>query len=180
MPKLAFVFWWLLPTLALAQGAGEKQINHSGPLASLQWLIGEWHGTGWQYTRSGQKETFTQRERVEAKLGGTLFQFDGLGMQERDTVHQALALLYPSPTGKKLVFRPYTTVNKDNPATATVRGPELIWQMGVASVGLVRYTIRPGTAGEWIELGEMSRNEGKTWQPFFQMTLTKTGAGASR
>jgi hypothetical protein len=173
MSKLFSFFCCVLATAALSQSLPKKQPTLPGSLASLQWLIGDWQGTGWQYTSSGQKESFVQHERVEAKLGGTLLQFDGLGMQQRDTVHQALALLYVDQARQHLVFKPFTTVNKDTPATVSVAGSQLTWQMQIDQVGLVRYTIRPGSAGEWIELGEMSRNQGKSWQPFFGMTLTK-------
>jgi hypothetical protein len=56
----------------------------------------------------------------------------------------------------------------------TVGENGLVWQFEVPEMGKVRYTIRINERGQWVEYGEMSRDDGAHWHQFFTMTLDRT------
>lgn len=49
------------------------------------------------------------------------------------------------------------------------------WKMTDPRAGLIRYDMVFDAQGRRVEKGVMSRDEGKTWMPFFEMVLTRTG-----
>ncbi len=54
---------------------------------------------------------------------------------------------------------------------AKVSGNTLVWGMRERGAD-IRFTITLNEKGQWIEIGEFSR-DGKTWQKFFEMTLRR-------
>ena len=50
----------------------------------------------------------------------------------------------------------------------------LEWSMTIPQFGDVRYVIRLDDKGRWHETGEVSRDGGKQWRQFFEVTLEKS------
>jgi hypothetical protein len=46
------------------------------------------------------------------------------------------------------------------------------WSFDTTGQRSIRYTIRVSEGGEWQETGEIAR-DGKTWLPFYEMTLSR-------
>ncbi len=54
-----------------------------------------------------------------------------------------------------------------------IREKTIVWGFTDARAGDIRFTIQLSEKGQWLELGELSRDTGKTWIQFFEMTLDK-------
>ncbi|HEX6158911.1 MAG TPA: hypothetical protein VF111_02015, partial [Thermoanaerobaculia bacterium] len=79
-------FLMSLATLSSAQPAEMKQ---------LDFLLGEWKGSGWIQMGPGGRESFVQTETVRTKLGGSLVTMDGLARNPESgkVVHEAFAVV---------------------------------------------------------------------------------------
>lgn len=47
------------------------------------------------------------------------------------------------------------------------------WSMTDPRAGIIRYDMELDAEGRWVEKGVMSRDDGKSWISFFEMTLSK-------
>jgi hypothetical protein len=152
-------------------GAGSEEMK------KLDFLVGQWKGTGWIDFGPGQRRTFKQTESVQLKVDGALLVVEGLGKgnvpgkQEEVTVHSAFAVV--SYDGKSSAFR-WRTYRGGNwiDTNAKVGDRALEWGFHDDRAGDIRFTIKINEKGQWFEVGENSR-DAKTWQKFFEMTLDK-------
>lgn len=120
-----------------------------------------------------------QRETVESVAGGTVFTVKGLGtIKEADgsakVVHDAFAIVHldhdhVTPRLRAFVAQGANWLDPD--FTITANGYS--WSMKEPRAGMIRYDMFFDEAGRWVQKGVMSRDEGKTWTPSFEMTLSK-------
>lgn len=162
------------PIALIAQTPGTP-----APLAFFTRLVGEWEGESWIVMGPAGKQTAQQREVVEAVAGGTVFTIKGLGKSTQPDgsvriTHDAFALVYLDHDHLTPRMRSHVAYGGnwlDPDFTLTADGFK--WSMTDARSGMIRYAMSFDAEGRWVEQGEMSRDEGKTWTPFFEMTLTK-------
>ena len=146
----------------------------------LEFLIGEWEGTGWIRTGPQAQATFAQRERVRYAAGGSVVVVDGLGTStvrgptEGAIVHQAFAVVSYDTTGKTYRWRAYRAGDDEILATPEIGDGRLVWGMRAGPTGRIRFTIVLTPAGEWHEVGEINI-DGSAWMQFFEMTLRRVG-----
>lgn len=140
----------------------------------LDWLVGEWQGSGWMMFGPGQRHEFNQREWVHRKLDGLLLTIEGLGEAEGEgVVHRAFAVVdYEDGAGK---YR-FTAYNRGLriESEAKVGENRMEWGMRSPQGGHIRYRLWLTENGEWHEVGEFSP-DGERWNQFFEMTLKKVG-----
>lgn len=160
-----------LPTCSDAGGT-----TTSAELAELEWLAGDWKGTGWTVGESGVVE-YIQTEHVRPVSGGSVLDITGTGL---DPV-----------TGKDVVFSAHATARYDAATgsyvwTAESGGHSMVvplevgegtwaWEIAYGPSVTVRYETTASHGGRaWHETGEMTVDGGRTWQPMLDMTLIKT------
>jgi hypothetical protein len=174
MPKLRellLVMSLLLPRTAAAQAEPERT-----EMKKVEFLVGEWDGEGRVASGPGQPKTFTIHESVQRKLDGLAILFEGLGKSpspdgtERIT-HHALAMLAYDPGARVYRLSAYREGGGFIAAEAKVGAKSLIWGFSDARAGDIRFTIRLDDKGKWTEAGEASRDSGKSWHKFLDMTL---------
>jgi hypothetical protein len=145
-------------------------------IAKLDRTVGTWHGTGWMMLGPSQRAEFNQTEIIEKKLDDTLLLIQGNGRAEQDpnrVVHDALAVMSYDPAKKQYLFSTYANGRHlEVPAEVNEKG--FIWGFDMP-YGRVRFTLE-FSADTWHEIGEISRDGGKTWMRNFEMTLTKEGS----
>lgn len=166
---LAGIFIFL--SAAQAADAPDKAA-HQAAMQKFAFLVGEWEGSGSIAMGPGPRQPFTQTERIQFRHDGTLLMIEGHGKHASTgaSVHDALAIVtYDAPKGKYR-FRSFAAVGRYAEAEAIVDGNRMTWWMKPGPV-TVRYTIVVDN-GIWKEIGESSP-DGKTWTPFFEMTLRK-------
>ena len=155
--------------LAQAPASGQR-----AEMKKLDWLIGNWKGTGWIEMGPKGREEFTQTEAIQGKLDGLVLLIEGQGTPKGDgsTVHNALAFVSYDDRAKTFRWRAFTADGRQTDAEAKVGVNTLEWGMEVPQRGRMRYTIKLNEKGEWFEVGEGTK-DGQTWHKFFEMTLQR-------
>jgi hypothetical protein len=161
----------LLPRMAAAQAETER-----AEMKKVEFLVGEWDGEGWVAFGPGQRKTFTIHESVQPKLDGLVVLLEGLGKSPspdgtQRITHHALATLAYDPQARVYRLSAYREGNGFIAAQARVGAKSLIWGFTDPRAGDIRFTIRLDDQGRWTETGEASRDGGKSWHQFLDMTL---------
>lgn len=147
-------------------------------MAKLRYMVGEWRGSGWFEMQPGQRLEFRGGERVQEKLGGLALLVEGRftgrppGATEEVPVHTTLAVISYEPRARKYEFDTWLATGVSGEYELTLTDDGWRWDIRYPG-GTIRYTMRLGAEGEWIEVGERSA-DGATWAKFFEMTLRKT------
>jgi len=167
---------------ALAAGVSRAPVLAQAPAPPLEemkrlaFLVGEWDGVGNMEMGPGQASESRVHEAVQWKLGGAVLLVEGVGKAdvngEERIVHNALGVVSYDRRAQQYRIRAYRADGNAVDADVTVGENELAWQFEVPGVGKIRYTIRV-EGDQWVELGEMSRDDGATWHQFFTMTLDR-------
>jgi hypothetical protein len=163
----------ILPVGLMAQ-APASAAGQRGEMKKLEWLIGNWKGTGWiQMGPQGRKE-FTETETVQAKLDGLVFVVEGQGKDKEDgsSVHGALAFVSYDERARTYRWQAFTADGRHADTEAKVGVDTLEWGLQIPPRGQMRYTIKHNEKGEWFEVGEMTQ-DGQAWHKFFEMTLER-------
>ncbi|MDX2033009.1 MAG: hypothetical protein SF339_20195 [Blastocatellia bacterium] len=160
----------VLSTGAFAQAPAPAAITEG---KRLEFLVGEWKGEGWMELGPGNRKTFVQSESVQRKLGGTLLMIEGVGKSGETIVHNALALISFDAKSNGFVMRAYRADGNWIDPQISVAERSLLWGFKDPRFGVeIKYTINVTEAGQWVEIGEMSR-DGKAWRQFFEMKLQR-------
>jgi len=183
MKKRVFVGAFLLSVSAVAAGL----FAQPGPVPGMEvkrkameqvaFLAGEWSGSGWMQI-GPQRQSFQSSEVVVPKLDGLVLVIEGMHTAEMEpgqpprVVHETLAFLSYDPNKNQYAMQTHLVDGRSGDYAGRVEDGAFIWEI-VSPTGKMRYTIKLNEKGEWHEIGEMTRDEGKTWMQFFEMTLTK-------
>jgi hypothetical protein len=168
---------FLLLTIGLLAGFGSVSAQQSnvelmrGEVKKLESMVGRWEGTGW-IMHEGKREVFTGAENVQRKLDGLAILVEGkFTNSEGKVIHETLAVLDYNAKDSKYRFRTYlaTGTSGEHELKLLAVGYEWGFQM---PAGTIRYTIKTAD-NVWSEIGEFTRDGGKTWMKFFEMNLKK-------
>jgi Protein of unknown function (DUF1579) len=143
-------------------------------MKKLDWLVGQWKGTGWMQMGPQGRREFTITETIQRKLDGLVLVIEGKGKSKEDgsSVHTALAFVSYDEGAKTFRWRAFTAEGQQTDTVAKVGTNTLEWGLEIPQRGRMRYTIKRNEKGEWFEVGEMTQ-DGQTWQKFFEMTLQR-------
>jgi hypothetical protein len=158
----------LLSLIALPAFAANEEMR------KLDWMAGEWKGEAVVRRGPGEPQRIQQTERIQSKLGGKILLIEGEGRNDQgEIVHDALAVISWDEAKKAHRFSTYLFNRPSAETTLHVTGPNTAeWGLDTPQ-GRMRYTITHTEKGEWVEIGEFSRDDGKTWSPFIEMRLSK-------
>ena len=174
MKKILWTALLCVSPFALLAQAPASATGQRAEMKKLDWLLGQWKGTGWmQMGPQGRKE-FTQTETVQSKLDGLVLVIEGLGKSKESglTVHNALAFVSYDERAKTFRWRAFTAEGRQTDTEAKAGTDTLEWGLEIPQRGRMRYTIKLNEKGEWFEVGETSQ-DGQTWQKVFEMTLQR-------
>jgi len=150
-------------------------------MKKLSFLHGRWEGTGTMSRGPGTEQAARVVETVQPKLGGAILLVEGIGhtgapgAADEKVVHHALGVISFDPDTNQYRMRAYRADGRFVDPTIVVEDKRIIWTFADPRAGTIRYTITINDKGQWHELGEMSRDGGKTFSPFFEMTLDRKG-----
>jgi hypothetical protein len=149
-------------------------------LKKLDYLAGKWKGEATIQMGPGRKETLTQTEDVEYRLGGTILVVEGIGrgklpgQDKEGVVFNAFAVLSYDAAKKEYALKAYRAEGLSVDAYVKPAAKGFEWGFKEPQRGFdIRYTMKLTDKGEWNEVGEMSMDGGKAWNKFFEMVLTK-------
>jgi len=162
---------------AFAQMPDFGKAEQLAEMKKLDWMIGEWKGTGTSQMGPGQSGTSQVHEEIEKRLDGLALLVEGVGMRRNaegaDTkVHHAMAVLRWSPACK--CYRLMSQTMHGSFVDAEMRvmpDASVVWGFKTGAAEM-RYTIRHTDKDQGHEVGEMNR-DGKDWVKIFEMTLDR-------
>ena len=171
--KSIFYFVTLLTAMTLSSTAQPTKETTTEAIKDVLFMEGIWKGTGWIEMGSQERHEFTQTETIEAKLDGLVLVIEGLGKAKEDgsTIHTALAFVSYDHRTHKFRWHAFTPEGQID-TEAKVGTDTLEWTLEIPQRGRMRYTITRNKEGEWVEFGEMIK-EDQTRHKFFEMTLRK-------
>ncbi len=144
-------------------------------MKKLDLMVGKWEGSGWMQ-RGPKREEFRGGETVQKKLDGLALLVEGRftdSENPQQVTHQTLAVLAFDTKEKGYKFKTYLL--NGSGGNFDLKLVEGGWQWGFEYPGMaMRYTAKY-TADTWFEIGEFSRDGGKTWVKNFEMTLKRVG-----
>ena len=177
------------PATTTAAQTAPAEPAEEGPngIDRLDWLIGEWEGSGWTMTGPGQREAFTIRESVTPRLEGQVLVVDGAGRtapvegQQQRQVHEAFGVLSYDADKDQFFFRAFRARDGQgsgqiDPQIEVRPDGSFDWAFEINAAGrtaITRYATRQLDDGRWQEKGYISLDGGKTWAQFFEMTLRR-------
>ncbi|MEP0712553.1 MAG: hypothetical protein ABJC55_11560, partial [Algoriphagus sp.] len=133
----------------------------------LNFLVGEWKGSGWIIGQDMIKRTFDQTETVQFKLDSTALLIEGKGQSNEKIVQEALAIITYKGESNQYDFQSFLPSGQKGLYKSELTEGALYWY----PTNFIRYTIRVNEQGQWYEIGEI--NKIGNWYPFFEMTLDK-------
>ena len=146
-------------------------------MKALSFLVGEWEGEGWMQMGPQERKTAKATEKVVLKLSGRALLVEGLSQPQAaaggaaETAHEALAVITWDPKKSQYSMRAITAKAGAVDPKIEVGDKSIVWSFETTG-GSVRYTVKINEKGQWFEFGDFSR-DGKEWNKFFEMTLTK-------
>ena len=154
----------------------EKIQNES--IKKLSWLLGEWSGTS-VVNMGGKKNTIVYvNESVRPSLDSTIYIINGQGF-ERDSltkkdviVHDAFAVVSFDDKQNKFRWSAWRIPGGTyGDLEITLGDKSFEWSTKVQG-GQTRYKARLNEKGQWIEVGEFSK-DGIKWFKYITLTLDK-------
>ena len=155
----------LIATLGFSQTSETDSISKA-KIKKLDFMVGNWKGTGWMMGRNGKSE-FEQTNRIEFKLDSTAVLIEGKGISKGKTVHNALAILTYDKINDNYIFHSYLPSGMNAEFKAEIIENKLYWYTN----DNIRFRIWQNEKGQWYETGEYKREN--SWIQFFEMTLDR-------
>jgi len=184
----AKIFWVIIfVTVSCLSVSAQSALNNQeletdrvAGLKKMDFLVGTWKGSGWLIGQSG-RQTFTVTESLTPKLGGQIIVVEGLGKSrdektgEERIIHQAYGIFSYDKASENVKFRWYKAEGGGEDATTIqISANKIVWGFDVPVNGSkVKFTESINEKGNWFEIGEVSRDGGKSWFRFFEMELSK-------
>jgi hypothetical protein len=136
-------------------------------ISKLEFMCGNWEGSGWMMGRDGQRHEFRQTEDLRFKLEGTALLIEGHGESNGETVHKALAIVRWNKEKEEYTFSSFLPDGRGGDFRAELKDGKFYWYPNE----FITYIISLNEKGQWYETGEMKRGE-QSYQ-FFEMTLDR-------
>ena len=170
-----FVLATFVPSIASAQGRPDPVTLAAAQreaMSRLSFMDGEWAGTAWVLSPSGEKRTITQTERIGPFLDGAVKVIEGRGYGENGEIEfNALAVISYDPAAGQYSMRSYAQGRSgDFVVTPTAEGYQ--WEIPAGPM-TIRYeaVVKDGT---WTEVGDRIA-PGQDPIRFIEMTLKRKG-----
>lgn len=172
MKKMFLVLFVTLvcSTSLFAQSAADAARNE---MKKLQWMVGKWEGDAWYDLGQGKRMTVMQTENVQSQLDGLVFTVEGIGRDKNVVYHHAFAVISYDVNAKKYFIRAFTKEGNFIDPETSIDDKAFVWGFMHPQLGKVRYTTSLTDPNKWFEIGENSRDGGKTWVKFMELNLKR-------
>lgn len=173
MKTIKLIIGIILGMITMCYGQNHPSLEiQKTAMRKLAMIEGQWKGTGWIMTQQGKK-SFRQTEHVQFMTDGVTMQVIGKGVDSLDNViHDAFGLFFYNAEKGKYEFQTHISKGYHTVAEAGFEEEKFIWSFQNPYAGTMRYTIWVNEKGQWVEIGEMSR-DGTNWFQFFAMKLDR-------
>jgi len=165
--KKLLILFCLIFTLNAYSQAPKTDETVKSEIQKLAFIVGEWEGEGWMMGRDGSRNSFTQSEHIQFKLDSTAILIEGLGKNNGQIIHNAMAIVAYNKQEKNYTFNSFLSTGHGGSFKAELKEDKFYWYPNEN----MRYIIYLNEKGQWYEIGEMKRQD--SWFQFFEMTLDK-------
>ncbi|CAN5499866.1 hypothetical protein BH23BAC1_BH23BAC1_24950 [soil metagenome] len=141
-------------------------------MQTLKWLNGKWLGTAFIKGQDGNKQEYKHTLEFKNKLNNTVLLIDETAIRGQDTIAHNIGLLGYNSLQSKYNLQAYTNEGVNFDAYVEALDKKIIWRIHFSGY-IIRYTAILNEKGEWYQIGEMSADEGKMWDPFLESTLIR-------
>lgn len=172
---LVFMTALLVPVAAAGQGRPDPSVIMAAQrdaMTPLTAMDGAWRGSGWMLSPSGEKQTFTQTERVGPFLDGSIKVMEGRGYGADDELaFNAFGIISYDPGTKAYTLHSYAQ-GRSGDFTLKLTNDGFTWEIPAGPM-TIRYTavIKDGS---WHETGDRMLPE-KDPVRFLEMDLVRAG-----
>ncbi len=146
-------------------------------MKKLDLWVGQWKGSGWAISETGQRFNFNLIETVQRKVGGTVLLVEGRGTRKANngdevTTHDGITLVYYNSKAQQYLWNGHEQARKPINAELKPVDGGMEWFFKIEDRGAtIRFTIKL-SAKRWYEVGEISL-DGKTWNKLMEVTLER-------
>jgi len=155
--------------MVLSAGAAAAEAQSAPPAEALSWMVGEWQGSGWTLSRSGERRTFTVEESVRSAASGHALLIHGVGESGGMVVHDAGGFV--TRDGEGYVMRAVSMQGHRQDVALTVTEDGFAWTLSMGPAGEVRYQAVHAD-GVWHETGAWCPADAACRQTF-EMSLER-------
>jgi hypothetical protein len=142
-------------------------------MKKMQWMVGKWEGEARVSRGPGKTDTIIQNENIQSQLDGLVFTVEGIGRENEKIVFHAFAVLSFDTNAKKYLMRAFTREGHYVDAETSLDEKAFVWGYADPRLGKVRYTISLADPNRWYEIGEFTKDGGKTWYKFIELNLKR-------
>lgn len=172
MIRLYFVITLILiSTIAFSQ-TGNQLPTVQQKMQALKWIVGKWQGPVYIMGGDGTKQEFKQTVEFAPKLKNSVLVLSESAVRGQDTVFQNIGVFSFDFAQSKYNLKAYTLEGPQIEAEVEVQDKKMIWRVPISGT-IIRYTIHLNQKGQWHQIGEASTDTGKTWNSFFESTLSR-------
>ena len=175
MKQSIFILTMFIATIANGQNPFQPKKETVDALQKISFMTGNWKGTGFMQM-GPQKHSFNQTESITSRVNGTLIQIDGQGKDQQNPdiiIHQAFAIISYDIENTKYLMKAFRGDGGQIDADVKLIDDHTFqWSFSNPMAGQIKYTITVQN-NKWTEIGEISRDNGTTWNKYFEMILNK-------
>lgn len=171
MRLFVLTLFYLIPCWGIAQQGNPLPVVQQ-KMAVLDWLAGKWEGTGFLLGEGDRRQEVAHHLEFDLQLNGTMFIINENATVYNDTLFHNKGFLGYDFRQSRYSFLTFTHGGAQNDAYVEVSENTLRWRMH-ADGHIYKFTAHLDDKGQWEQLGEVSVDEGKSWQPFFKSTLQR-------
>lgn len=148
-------------------------------LQPLAPLLGQWSGEGWTGSLK-LRRPFRMQAQAQARFNGKVILFDMVGLAAsadgagEGPLHEMVAMLSWDPDANSYRIRAVRTDgNYIEAKVLELTDKKLVWILEPGGSRRIRHTITINEQGQWHEIGELSRDSGKNFLAYLDLTLDK-------
>jgi len=143
-------------------------------MKKLEWMVGNWKGTGWAEMGPQGRKEFTQTETIQSKVDGLVLVVEGRGESKDNgsTLHNTWAFVSYDERIQTFHWRSFTGEGRLTDAKTTVNAEMVQWEFQMPQLGRFRYTRTRTEKGECFVMGEREEDN-HTWHKLIEYTLRR-------
>ena len=170
--RLALIFFpVLISQWAMAQQGNPLPVVQQ-KMKALEWVSGKWEGTAYLNGQGSSRQEVSHHLEFADQLNGTVLYLTEKAILHQDALFENIGLLGYDVIQSRYSLQAYTNGGAKMDAYVEVFDNKMVWRIHAAG-NIYKYTAYLNDKGQWHQVGEVTADEGKSWQPFFESLLNR-------
>jgi hypothetical protein len=167
---LTFIIVLFSPIAIAKQGNPLPVVQQK--MKALEWLSGSWEGTAYLNGKGENRQAVKHHLEFAKQLNGTVFYRTEKAMLGQDVLFQNIGFLGYDFLQSRYTLHAFTNGGEQLDAYVEVLDNKMVWRSHAAG-NIYKYTAYLNDKGQWHQVGEVTTDEGKSWQPFLESILNR-------